>query len=372
MCNLHTPVRRRVLLLCGGRSDEHEVSLESARSVLGAVRGRSDLGLEVTPLVIAKDGRLLEQSASRALLEAPAEASAPAAVSGDARQLVTTGAANTMAGASLSALGPSLGASGREHDVVFPLLHGPFGEDGRLQGLLDLLELRYVGAGVMASAVSMDKLAMKSVFAGRGLPQVEFLAVARSRWRADPRGVLEDVAQLGFPLFVKPANLGSSIGISKVSGASELTDAIETALAFDRRVVVERAAHGARELEVAVLGNDEPEFSPVGEVSHSGEFYDYATKYQDGRARLVIPAPISDEVAARCLDLAAAAYAAVDGAGLARVDMFYLPDGRLLLNEINTMPGFTRHSMYPKLWEAGGLAYPELIRRLVDLAFEDR
>lgn len=356
MCNLHTLQPRRVLLLCGGKSDEHDVSLASARSVLSALNSRDDLGLDVTPLVISRDGRLLEPATSQALLDAATGVAASELqhFSGEA------------------ALGPALGVKGREFDVVFPLLHGPFGEDGRLQGLLDVMGLPYVGAGVLSSALSMDKLAMKAVFAGKGLPQVEYFGVTRAQWRASQEAVTAQASALGFPLFVKPANLGSSIGITRVDDTASFEAAMSTALSFDRRAVVERAALGARELEVAVLGNDEPSFSPVGEIAHSGSFYDYETKYQDGRAELKIPADVPEEVAARCIELARAAYAAVDGAGLARVDMFYLPDGRLLLNEINTMPGFTVHSMYPKLWEAGGLPYPELVRRLVDLALDDR
>lgn len=357
MCNLHTLHPRKVLLLCGGKSDEHDVSLASARSVLGALQGRDDLGLEVTPLVISREGALLEPGASRALLGAPAAAAATSEIT---------------APGSEAALGPAIGAKGREFDVVFPLLHGPYGEDGRLQGLLDVMGLRYVGAGVLSSALSMDKLAMKAVFAGKGLPQVEHFGVTRSQWRSEPAAVTAQATALGFPLFVKPANLGSSIGITRAEDLASFAAALALALEFDRRAVVERAAVGARELEVAVLGNDEPAFSPVGEIVHSGAFYDYETKYQDGRAELVIPADISATAAEGCIELARAAYAAVDGAGLARVDMFYLPDGRLLLNEINTMPGFTVHSMYPKLWEAGGLPYPDLVRRLVDLALDDR
>ncbi len=378
MCNLHTLHPRRVLLLCGGKSDEHEVSLASARSVLGALSGRDDLGLEVTPLVISREGALLEPGVSRALLDGVANAgdtSRTDAISiGAATALGGAGgtAALTAAAATEAALGPAIGAKGREFDVVFPLLHGPFGEDGRLQGLLDVLGLRYVGAGVLSSAVGMDKLTMKAVFAGGGLPQVEYFGVTRSQWRRAPDEVRTKAAALGFPLFVKPANLGSSIGISRVDDLAAFDDALALALEFDRRAVVESAATGARELEIAVLGNDDPAFSPVGEITHRGEFYDYATKYQDGMAELVIPAPVGSEVAQRCVELARAAYAAIDGAGLARVDMFYLPDGRLLLNEINTMPGFTAHSMYPKLWEAGGLPYPDLVRRLVDLALDDR
>ncbi len=370
MCNLHTLQPRRVLLLCGGRSDEHDVSLASARSLLGALSERSDLALDVTPLVISREGRLLGPTASLARLDGePPRADDAGDRSSEALATLATPAEADLAFG--AAIGSVMGGA-RQFDVVFPLLHGPFGEDGRLQGLFEVMGLRYVGAGVLGSAVGMDKLVMKAVFAGSGLPQVEYRAVNRAQWRRAPNQVTADLAVLGFPLFVKPANLGSSIGINRAEDPGSLASALETALGFDRRAIVEQAAIGARELEVAVLGNDEPAFSPVGEVAHHGAFYDYRTKYTDGLAELVVPASLPAGVAERCVELAKAAYAAIDGAGLARVDLFYLPDGRLLLNEINTMPGFTAHSMYPKLWAAGGVTYPELVRRLVDLAFEDR
>ncbi len=356
----------RVLLLCGGQSDEHDVSLASARSVLEAAHG----AFEVVPLVIARSGNLLPLADSAALLGLPA----PTAADGPAHHARPVGSGD--------AGGP--GVSGGlerlvEHgaaasfDVVFPLLHGPFGEDGSVQGLLKVLGLPFVGSGVLGSAVGMDKLMMKAVFAAHDLPQVAYRAVTRHRWDHRRDEVLADLEQLPAPRFVKPANLGSSIGIRRTVDLAELVEAVGAALAFDRRVIVERGVVGARELEVGVLGNDDPDVSPVGEIGHRSDFYDYATKYTDGRADLLIPAPVPEAVAQRCRDLAARAFAAVDAAGLARVDFFYREDDDdVILNEINTMPGFTRHSMYPKLWAAAGLPYDRLVARLLELAREER
>jgi len=360
-------VTPRVLLLCGGMSAEHEVSLASARSVMEAPHG-----LDVTPLVIGRDGGLLSAAASRAALglPAPGDDRAAARAAPEAAWAAPADAAPTR-GRAPSAL--DLAAAAAEVDVVFPLLHGPFGEDGRVQGLLDLLGLPYVGAGVLGSAVGMDKLTMKAVFTAHGLPQVDHAPVTRHAWRRAPAQVLAQLAELGFPQFVKPANLGSSIGISRVDGPEALPGALEAALEHDRRVIVEAGVVGARELEIAVLGNDEPELSPVGEIRYGTSFYDYETKYTDGHAELIVPATVPAEAEERMRALARRAFLAVDAAGLARVDFFYREaSGELLLNEINTIPGFTRHSMYPKLWEAAGVGYGELIRRLVELALERR
>jgi len=339
----------RVLLLCGGRSAEHAVSLASARSVLAAARD-----LDITPLVVGRDGRLLSPAASAAALSSPP----PTVAGGDDRQAATDDAA-------------TLAALPRAYDVVFPLLHGPYGEDGRVQGLLDVIGLPYVGSGVLGSAVGMDKLTMKAVFAAHALPQVAYLAVTRHDWTSDPGAVAARLAPLGPRLFVKPANLGSSIGISRVTDQAALAAALDTAFAHDRRVIVEAAADAARELEVAVLGNEAPEASPVGEITYDTDYYDYATKYTDGRAELRIPAAVPRDVADAAAAMALTAFRAVDARGLARVDFFYLErEGRLLVNEINTMPGFTRHSMYPRLWGAAGLEFGALVGRLVELALE--
>ena len=336
-------MRPRVLLLCGGQSEEHDVSLASARSVVCAAGDR----FEVVPRVIDRNGRMLG--------------------TGDSRRALAAERANQAATATLAELDPAA------FDVVFPLLHGPHGEDGTVQGLMELAGVPYVGSGVLGSAVGMDKLAMKSVFAAHGIPQVRYRGITRHAWRTGRPGAEGAIAELGMPLFVKPANLGSSVGIRRVQHEDELVPAVDEALRHDRRVIVERAVPGARELEVGVLGNDAPQASPVGEIRFDAPFYDYDTKYTEGRADLVIPAPIPRDVAERCRELALQAFAAIDAAGLARVDFFWTETtGELLVNEINTMPGFTATSMYPKLWEAGGIDYQTLVTRLVELALEDR
>ena len=342
----------RVLLLCGGRSEEHEVSLASARSVLEAVGG----SLDIAPRVIDRQGRLLAAEASRRALVAGAVA-ADAPEAGEGEEL-TAGLARL---------------TGDGIDVVFPLLHGPFGEDGSVQGLLRLLGVPFVGSDVLASSVAMDKLMMKAVFAAHGFPQVGYGGVRRDGWTRHREASLSPLEALPWPRFVKPANLGSSIGVRRVETTIAQQEAIEDALRFDRRVIVEEGVQPVRELEVAVLGNDAPMVSPVGEIRYRADFYDYATKYTDGQAELLIPAPVPASVAERARSLAERAFRALDVAGLARVDFLYRADNDdLLLNEVNTMPGFTRHSMYPKLWEAAGVPYPELIRRLIALGMEPR
>ena len=340
---LHVPATGEgtLVLLCGGRSDEHDVSLASARSVLAAIDGR----LSVRPLVITRAGALLSDAASRAVLDGDG------VMVGDVADTDTTDLV----------LGPG--------DVVFPLLHGPYGEDGSVQGWLRMMDVPHVGSGVHASAVGMDKLSMKAVFAAHALPQVPYRGVTWRRYRHDPAAVLADLSPLGFPVFVKPANLGSSLGIHKAEDAEALAAALDDAFRFDRRVIVEAAVRRVRELEVAVLGNDDPAVSPVGEIRYDAPFYDYASKYTPGAAQLLIPAPIDERLAERARALAGSAFEAIDAAGLARVDLFYDELGdRLLVNEINTMPGFTETSMYPRLWAAAGIAYPDLIARLVALA----
>lgn len=354
--NTAQPTDGKLIVLCGGMSAEHEVSLASARSVLAAIGTRR----RVQPVVIARDGRLLDEHASRSLLGlAPAE-------SDTTRTTCSAATAHTARnGAALGSLavGPD--------DVVFPLLHGPFGEDGSVQGLLRLMGAQHVGSGVLASAVGMDKLTMKAVFAAHGLPQVAYRGLDWHAYRRDGDDAVTALAELGLPLFVKPANLGSSLGIRRASDLDGLRAALDDAFRFDRRVIVEAAATGIRELEVAVLGNDAPALSPVGEIRYQADFYDYASKYEPGGAELLIPAPIEAHVATRATALARRAFVAVDAAGLARVDLFYdQSDDRLLVNEINTMPGFTATSMYPRLWAAAGIPLEALIERLVTLARE--
>jgi D-alanine-D-alanine ligase len=262
--------------------------------------------------------------------------------------------------------------SGLSLDVVFPVLHGPYGEDGTVQGLLELANVPYVGAGVLASAVGMDKAAMKLAFAARGLPICDYEVVMKREWHRDERAVLQRVVhRLGFPVFVKPANLGSSVGISKARHVAELRTAIKLAGDFDRKIVVEAAVPQAREIEVAVLGNDEPEASVPGEIIPSREFYDYESKYIDETSKAIIPAEITAAQASEVRRLAIEGYKALDCSGLARVDFLIAGDsGVVYLNELNTLPGFTTISMYAQLWAASGLAYPQLIDRLIALAIE--
>ena len=262
--------------------------------------------------------------------------------------------------------------SGLALDVVFPVLHGPYGEDGTVQGLLELANVPYVGAGVLASAVGMDKAAMKLVFAAKGLPICDYEVVLKRDWQRDERAILQTiVTRLGFPVFVKPANLGSSVGISKAKHAAELRTAIALAAQFDRKIVIEAAVPKAREIEVAVLGNDDPEASVPGEIIPSGEFYDYDAKYLSDDSRTVIPAAIDEARAAEVRALAIAAFKAIDGAGMARVDFLLAGDSEVLyLNEVNTIPGFTTISMYSKMWNASGLSYAQLLDRLIVLAIE--
>lgn len=355
----------RVAVIYGGRSGEHEVSLQSAASVLEAINREK---YDVVPVKINKTGRwLLQGHAADGALDGD---EIPVALLADpTRQNPLTQAppsgTETPAGA-----GP-LSADLSRIDVVFPVLHGTYGEDGTIQGLLELANLPYVGGGVAASAVSMDKALMKAAFAHRGLPQGKFLAVLRKAWAAEPDKVSQTVAaELGFPCFVKPANLGSSVGISKARSPEELSRAMDLAARFDRKIIVEEFIN-AREIEVAVLGNDDPQASVPGEIIPGNEFYDYKAKYIDGTSGLLIPADIPPETAGQARRLAVEAFKAVDCAGLARVDFFLTKDtGRLLLNEINTIPGFTKFSMYPKLWEATGIPYDKLIDELITLALE--
>jgi D-alanine-D-alanine ligase len=351
---MRTLTRPRVLLLCGGQSEEHEVSLASARSVMAA----AGACFEITPLVIGRDGRRLSEEASRRALH---------------KGRSDTPAGDALALAPATDLQSLLGERFDHFEVVFPLLHGPLGEDGSVQGMLKLMGLPFVGSDVLGSAVGMDKPMMKAVFAAHGFPQVAYRAVSRKAWSDTPGEVLDSLEALGYPLFVKPANLGSSVGIARASERMSLSAALDEAARHDRRLIVEQGLTGARELEVAVLGNDAPEASAVGEIGYGSDFYDYATKYTAGAAALMIPADLPHAVAERCRCLALQAFRAVDAAGLARVDFFYTPkDQRLYLNEINTMPGFTETSMYPKLWQEAGLSYPELVARLIDLALEKR
>jgi D-alanine-D-alanine ligase len=337
--------RLRVAVVFGGRSGEHEVSLRSAASVARGLCERHDVACV---LVDRQGGWWLQDGAE------------PRPAGGEAVFLAPTpadrGRLRRLADAVCRA----------EPDVYFPVLHGPYGEDGTIQGLFELAAVAYVGAGVAASAVAMDKSMMKALFGRAGLPQVDYRVVRRAD--RDPTRLVEE---LGLPLFVKPASLGSSVAVSKVKVASELGSALDTAFAYDGKVIVERGVD-AREIEVSVLGNDEPEASAPGEILPDREFYDYDSKYSaESRTELRIPAPLEPSIASEVRRLGVAAFRAVDGSGYARVDLFLeRATGRLLVNEINTIPGFTSISMFPKLWEASGLPYPELLERLVALARE--
>jgi D-alanine-D-alanine ligase len=348
--------RLRVALIFGGRSAEHEVSIRSARSVFEAMDKER---YHVTPVMITRDG---------AWYARPAELSAfrddPKPADGTRLVLSPDPAHKGFLG---------IGDDGRfgpaPFDLVFPVLHGTYGEDGTLQGLLEMADIPYAGCGVLASAVGMDKVLMKCAFRERGLEVGPFTWFLRSRWKRDRSGVLELIGKGAFPLFVKPANLGSSVGITRVADPEGLPEAVETAAAYDRKIIVEDGIEG-RELEVSVLGNEEPSASVPGEVVSHADFYDYEEKYHTDTAELIIPADVTDDVRERAAEAAVTAFKAVDGSGLARVDIFLTPDDRIVVNEINTLPGFTSVSMYPKLWEATGIPYSELIDRIVGLALE--
>jgi len=362
----------RVGVVFGGRSGEHEVSLASAASVIAALeRG----GHTVVPIGIARDGRWVVGGDPLHALAAEARITLPAEdATGPVKKALAARVESRMAGAetALARSEPpgSVPAELRQRlDVVVIMLHGPYGEDGTIQGLFELADIPYVGAGVLASAIGMDKAMMKTVFRAAGLPVVEHLVVLRREWRRAPEAVARRVAdEIGYPCFVKPSNLGSSVGVSKVPDPTALTAAMDEAARWDRKLLVERAVRG-REIEVSVLGNDDPIASLPGEVRYASEWYDYATKYLEGQAELVVPAPIGPTLTRQAQELAIAAFRAIDCAGMARVD-FFLEGERLLVNEINTIPGFTATSAYARMWEASGLDYVALVDRLLELALE--
>ncbi len=347
-----TRKRTKVGIIFGGRSAEHEVSVVSAQGVMAAMETER---FRPVPIGVTRQGTWLtpvqtEQALARIRSERLRGLEEPL---GDGI-LYRTQALTTL----------------RRVDIVFPLVHGTNGEDGTLQGLLELVGVPYVGAGVAASALGMDKALQKTIFRQLGIPVADDVVVSTSMWRSDASGVRRGIeATISYPCFVKPANGGSSIGTSKVRSAEDLQPALEEAFRYDRKVLVERAID-ARQVETAVLGNDEPEASPVGEVTFESEFYDYHAKYDDPHTRLHIPADIPNTTADRLREIAVEAYKAIDCAGFARVDFFLAPDDELFLNEVNTIPGFTPMSMYPKLWEYAGLSYRDLITRLIELGFE--
>jgi len=383
----------RVGILFGGRSGEHEVSLLSAASVFNAIDKNK---YEVVPIGITKQGHWVTAADAERLLRGEfahheerhlragdPETTPAAAVLAQGEAVVVP--PEPQAGGSLTAFQTDAAshslvrrASDRaiNVDIIFPVLHGTFGEDGTIQGLLELADMPYVGAGVLGSAAGMDKDVMKALFRASGLPIVKHVTVLRSDWEAEPKKVQKLVeSKLRYPVFVKPANLGSSVGISKAHDRKELAPAITEAAKFDRKIVIEQGVGGkrqkAREIECSVLGNDQPQASVPGEIVPSKEFYDYDAKYLDEGSQLIIPAKLSKSETKTVQQLAVAAFQAVDCSGLARVDFLMDPKTRkIYLNEINTMPGFTAISMYPKLWAASGLSYPALIEKLIQLGLE--
>lgn len=352
--------KRRVVVLFGGRSAEHEISCISARSVIDALDPARN---EVIPIGITREGHWRLQSSAPRL---PSETGRmPEIVEGSGDDVELAGGPGSRALVAADGTRASV-------DVVFPVLHGPFGEDGVVQGLLELAGIPYVGAGVTGSALGMDKALQKAVWTAANLPVVPHEVVSEPEWLEDPQGVAGRAGGLGYPVFTKPATLGSSIGITKVHTEGELDAAMTEVFRYARKGLIERGLEGAREIECAVLGNDDPVASVCGEiVPHGHEFYDYDAKYLDEQgAELRIPAPIPPAMQEHAQRMAVAAFRAIDCSGMARVDMFLSDDGELCLNEINTIPGFTPISMYPKLWEASGLAYPSLVERLMELAVE--
>ena len=380
----------RVGILFGGRSGEHEVSLLSAASVLNAVDKDK---YEVVPIGITKDGRWLTADDAENLLQGKLVLESRQLRAGDPE---TTPAAAVLARGESVVVPPEpvRRQSGLVHfqtdaaltrrasdrainvDVIFPVLHGTFGEDGTIQGLLELADIAYVGAGVLGSAAGMDKDIMKSLFIAAGIPIVKHVTILRGAWAKEPKRIQKFVeSRLKYPVFVKPANLGSSVGISKAHNRKELGPAIEEAAKFDRKIVIEQGVGGkknkAREIECSVLGNDEPVASIPGEIVPVKEFYDYNAKYLDEGSELIIPAKLTKSETKKVQELAVRSFKAVDCSGLARVDFLMEPATRkIYLNEINTMPGFTAISMYPKLWAASGLDYADLIDRLIQLGLE--
>ena len=356
--------RLRVGVLFGGRSGEHEVSLQSAKAVMASL---ARAGHEVVPIGITKEGRWLVAGDPHAALLSGSRGGERAAT-----MLPEPGQRGLVV---LDDGGP-LAEGPVALDVVFPVLHGTYGEDGTVQGLLDLANVPYVGSGVLGSAAGMDKVLQKRLWRGAGLPVVDFVPVRRSTLERDEDGLLDELERtIGYPAFTKPVNLGSSVGVRKATNRDELREGLREAARYDRQLLVEHGVD-ARELEVAVLGNDDPAASVVGEIVPNADFYSYRAKYIDEGSRAVIPAEIPESISQQVRALAVQAFQLLDGAGLARVD-FFLERGtdRLFVNEINTMPGFTQISMYPKLWEASGLGFAELVDRLVALAverFEDR
>lgn len=352
--------RLRVGVIFGGRSGEHEVSLMSARSIMDTLR---KAGFEVVPIGISKTGKWLLANNPLALPEETlADGSLPVAMLPEPGNEGLVRLNGALCGK--PAVAPV--------DVVFPAMHGTYGEDGSLQGLLEMADVPYVGAGVLGSAVGMDKDVQKRLFREAGIPVLDFWMVPRVRYEHAPDAVMDEIERrIGYPCFVKPCNLGSSVGVNKAEDRDKLRVALNDAALYDRKILIERAAVGYREIEVSVLGNDEPKASLPGEILPAREFYDYTAKYIDERSRTEVPARLTADVTRRVQELGVECFKVLDCAGMARVDFFVSMDGQhIVVNELNTIPGFTRISMYPKMWEASGLPYPELLKQLVCLAID--
>jgi D-alanine-D-alanine ligase len=350
----------RIGVIFGGRSGEHEVSLRSAESIIKAM---DKTKYEVVPIGITKEGRWLTSGNATAMLP-------EAVMASTSQQQVAIIGDPTRQGLTLLEEGRDV-LSSLPLDIVFPVLHGTYGEDGTIQGLLEMAGVPYVGCGVLASATGMDKVTMKHLFRQAGLTIIEYEWFLREAWEENSQAIIKRVARsLGFPVFVKPANLGSSVGVSKATNKEELREAIDDAARYDRKIVVERAVNG-REIEVSVLGNDHPTASLPGEIITGHEFYDYEDKYIDNASRTEVPAKLPKKIIVKLQQDAVTAFRAIDGSGLARAD-FFVERGtsRVIINEVNTLPGFTSISMYPKLWKASGISYPELIDRLIQLGLE--
>ncbi|MCL4458330.1 MAG: D-alanine--D-alanine ligase [Chloroflexi bacterium] len=349
----------RIGVIFGGRSSEHEISLLSAASVIKAIDPNK---YDVVPIGITKEGRwLISGDPLKALLAGVTASGEDTALRADP----------TQRGMIIFETAKS-GPTDQRIDVIFPILHGPYGEDGTVQGFLEMADVPYVGAGVLASAVAMDKAITKALFKERGLPVAQFIVVRRKEWQQNPTKIVECIEKtLGYPCFVKPTNLGSSVGVTKVHQREELVPAIDLAASYDRKILIEQAVVDCREIECSVLGNDDPIASIPGEIVPAREFYDYESKYVNERTQLIIPADLPEGIIREVQYLAIEAFKTLDCTGMARVDFLITKDGsKIYVNEVNTIPGFTAVSMYPKLWETSGINYRELIDRLIELAIE--
>lgn len=345
-------MKKKIHLLYGGKSAEHDVSVRTAFAVIQALNFDK---YEVTPIYITKEGKWLKRDALENPVQQLADLKLDLLKSNQTSPAIFT---------------RESAASEEELSIVFPLLHGPNGEDGTVQGLLEVLNLPYVGNGVLASAAGMDKVIMKNLFRDAGLNQVDYVAVLRHEWESNPNETYEKVEKvIEYPCFVKPANLGSSVGISKCKNREELVQAFTEAFQFDRKIIIEQGVE-AREIEIGVLGNDNPRCSVAGEIVPKTEFYDYHSKYEDGDTALIIPADIPEETYETIKEMALTAFKSLDCSGLVRADFFLTKSGEVLINEVNTMPGFTPVSMFPLLWKHTGLDYPDLIDHLIDLGLE--